>query len=171
MRWIMALALLAISATASAQTAPRHPWDRGTTLEGFAGASTTPSTIATYGGAFGWELTPRFEVQALGSWFPRTDIDEFAADLKVLMNLIKPSVLVPYVTAGAGVYQGTFDRPDWEIDPTAILGGGAHFYVRRHLSIRPEATLRFVIDKGKTYKVASFTCALTYHFEEHDAGK
>ena len=57
MRSIIALVLLAISATASAQTAPRQPWDRGTTLEGLAGAATTPRTMATYGGAFGWELT------------------------------------------------------------------------------------------------------------------
>lgn len=171
MRWITVLALLAISATASAQTAPRHAWDRGTTLEGFVGAATTPSTMGTYGAAFGWELTPRFEIQGLGAWFPRKDTDEFAADLKVLMNLIKPSLFVPYVTAGAGLYQGVFDRADTQTDPTAILGTGVHFYVRRHLSIRPEATLRFVMDQPKNYKVVTITFALTYHFEEHDVGE
>ena len=30
--------------------------------------------------------------------------------------------------------------------------------------------MRFVIDTGKTYKVATFTVALTYHFEEHAVG-
>jgi hypothetical protein len=173
MRWIALLACLVFAETASAQSAPvdANKWSHGTTLEGFAGAAVTPSAMATYGGSFGWELTPRFEVQGLGSWFPQsTGPDEFAADLKVLMNLMPPAILVPYVTGGAGLYQGTFDRADSQIDPTAVVGAGAHFYVRRHLSIRPEATLRFVIDQSKTYKVATITFALTYHFEEHAVG-
>jgi hypothetical protein len=170
MRWITALALLVFATTASAQTAPAHAWSRGTTLEAFVGTTTTPGTMATYGGSLGWELTPRFEVQGLGAWFPRTGTDEFAADLKVLMNLTRPRILVPYVTGGAGLYQGTFDRERSETDPTAVLGAGAHFYLRRHLSIRPEATVRFVMDHSNVYKVATITFALTYHFEEHAVG-
>lgn len=170
MRWITALALLAFSATASAQTAPANAWSRGTTLEAFVGTTTTPSTRDTYGAAVGWELTHRFEIQGLGAWLPRKGTDEFAADLKVLMNLIRPSTLVPYVTGGAGLYQGSFDRPRSETDPTASIGAGAHIYVRRHLSVRPEATVRFVIDRSKVYRVATVTFALAYHFEEHAVG-
>ena len=174
MRWMTLLACLGFAATASAQSVPAvatHPWSHGTTLEGFVGMATTPTTMGSYGGAFGWELTPRFEIQGLGAWFPRTGTDEFAADLKVLANLVRPATLVPYVTGGAGLYQGTFDRTKSEIDPTAVVGAGAHFYMRRHLSIRPEATMRFAIDQSKVYRVTTITFALTYHFEAHTAGK
>ncbi|HET9467588.1 MAG TPA: hypothetical protein VFO48_04225 [Vicinamibacterales bacterium] len=167
MRWIVLLVCVALSSTASAQTGPTHPWSRGTTLEGFIGMATHPTTTGSYGGAVGWELTQRFEIQGLGAWFPHTGTDEFAADLKVLMNLIRPTTLVPYVTGGAGLYQGTFDRAKSETDPTAIVGGGAHLYLRRHFSIRPEAAARFVIDRTRVYRVATVTFALTYHFEEH----
>ena len=91
MKWTALLALLGFAATASAQSVATNPWARGTTLEAFAGISTTPTTMGTYGGSFGWELTPRFEVQGLGAWFPRSGADEFAADLKLLVNLMRPS--------------------------------------------------------------------------------
>ena len=166
MKWIILLALL-LPATTSAQTAVANPWTRGTTLEGFIGTATTPHTMDSYGGAFGWELTHRFEVQGLGAWFPRKGSDEFAADLKLLMNLTRPSLLVPYLAGGAGLYQGRFDRARMETDPTGVVGAGVHFYVRRHLSIRPEATARFVIDRAKIQRVMTITVAATYHFEEH----
>jgi hypothetical protein len=165
------LMVVALSATASAQTAPAtHAWSHGTTLEGFVGVATTPRTMGSYGGSFGWELTPKFEIQGLGAWFPRTGTDEFAADLKLLVNLLRPTILVPYVAAGAGLYQGTFDRTNAETDPTAVFGAGAHFYLRTHFSIRPEAALRLVIDRSQVYKLATFTFALTYHFEAHGEG-
>lgn len=167
MRWMTVLAFVAFAASASAQTGATHAWSRGTTLEGFVGMATHPSTVGSYGGAVGWELTQRFEIQGLGAWFPRTGTDEFAADLKVLINLMRPTTVVPYVTGGAGLYQGKLDRSDSETDPTTIVGGGAHLYLRRHFSIRPEATVRFVVDRSRVYRVATVTCALTYHFEEH----
>lgn len=167
MKWMILLALL-FPATTSAQTAAVNEWSHGTTLEGFVGTTTTPHTTNSYGGAFGWELTHRFEIQGLGAWFPREDSDEFAADLKLLVNLLPPSLLVPYVAGGAGLYVGTLERTSVETDPTAVVGAGMHFYLRRHLSLRPEGTVRFVFDRSKTYKVATITLAVTYHFEEHD---
>jgi hypothetical protein len=165
MKWIITVALLTVATTASAQTIPENAWSRGTTLEGFVGTATTPSTMDAYGGAVGWELTHRFEIQGLGAWLPRRGTDEFAADLKLLMNLSRPSIVVPYVAGGAGLYQGSFDRARAETDPTAVVGAGAHVYLRRHLSIRPEATLRLVLDRSDVYKVATITVALAYHFE------
>ena len=166
MRWMILLAVL-LPATTSAQTAVVNAWTRGTTLEAFIGTATAPRTMDSYGGALGWELTHRFEIQGLGVWFPRKGSDEFAADLKLLMNLTRPSTLVPYVAGGAGLYQGAFDGARAETDPTAVVGAGAHLYLRRHLSIRPEGTLRFVIDRSKTHRLATITLAVTYHFEEH----
>lgn len=167
MRWTVLLALLGFAATASAQSAATNTWTEGTTLEAFAGTSTTPSTMETYGGAIGWELTHRFEIQGVGAWFPRRGADEFAADLKLLVNLTRPSALVPYVAAGAGLYQGLLERARAETNPTGVAGAGVHLYVRSHFSLRPEATVRFVIDRSKTHRVATFTLAVTYHFEEH----
>lgn len=166
MKWTALLAILGFAATASAQSAP-NTWTRGTTLEAFVGTTTTPTTMDTYGGSIGWELTPRFELQGLGAWFPRRGSDDFAADLKLLMNLTRPSTLVPYVAGGAGLYQGSFDRPQAGKDPTAIVAAGAHVYVRPHFSVRPEVALRLVVDHPTVYKVATVTFALVYHIEEH----
>lgn len=165
MRWVVLLALL-FPATTSAQTAA-NTWTRGTTLEAFLGTATAPRTMDSYGGAIGWELTHRFEIQGLGAWFPRRGSDEFAADLKLLMNLTRPSTLVPYVAGGAGLYQGSLERERAETNPTGVVGTGLHLYVRSHFSIRPEATVRFVIDRSKTHRIATITLAVTYHFEEH----
>lgn len=166
MRWVILLALL-LPATTSAQTAAANPWTRGTTLEAFVGTATAPHTRDTYGGGVGWELTHRFEIQGLGAWFPRKGSDEFAADLKLLMNLTRPSTLVPYIAGGAGLYKGTFERARAETDPTGVVGAGAHFYIRKHLSIRPEGTVRLVIDRARIHRVTTVTFAATYHFEEH----
>ena len=171
MKWMLLLAAMTIPGNLFAQTAAVNPWTRGTTLEGFIGTATTPTPMNAYGGAFGWELNHRFEVQGLGAWLPRTTRDEFAADLKLLMNLTLPAIFVPYVAAGAGLYQGTFERRDFETYPTAVVGAGAHLYLRRHLSVRPEATMRFAFADGKAHRITTLTFAVTYHFEEHDVGE
>ena len=166
MRWIALLACLGLASTASAQTEATHAWSHGTMLEGFVGVATTPTTMGSYGGAFGWELTHRFEMQAMGAWFPRSGGDEFAADMRMLWSLTPRKVIVPYITAGGGLYIGTFDRPDTETDPAAVIGAGVRFYARRQLSVRPEAAFRFVIDGSEVYRVTTFTIALTYHFDK-----
>ena len=171
MRWITLLVVLGVAATASAQTAAMNPWGRGTTLELFGGAATTsPDTTGTFGAAVGWELTQRFEIQGAGAWFAqRHRADEFAAGFRLLTNLTRPSRIVPYVAGGAGLYRGTFDRTRAETDPTGVIAGGAHLYVSRHLSIRPEAAVRFVTAHSRAYRVTTVTFALAYHVEEHAA--
>jgi hypothetical protein len=94
---------------------------------------------------------------------------------------------VPYLGGGAGLYRGTFnparpDVPDFYrrrmqgatpvgrlsyTDPTALIAGGAHVYFARHFSIKPEATVRFVMDEADSYTVTAFTFAIVYHVEEH----
>jgi hypothetical protein len=165
------LAFLGFAATASAQTNATNAWSRATTLDLLAGTATTPKTMGTFGAAVGWELTHRFEIQGVGAWFPQSNVaDEFAADLKLLMNLTRPARAVPYVGGGAGLYQGVFDRTRAETDPTAVVAAGAHLYVGRHVSIRPEAAIRFVTDHSRVYRVATVTFALAYHIEEHEVG-
>ena len=188
MRWIALLAFVAISTTASAQTTPANAWGRGTTLEIFGGTATaTPNTTGIFGAALGWELTHQTEIHGVAAWLTqRNGSEAFAADLRLLINLTRPSRIVPYVGGGAGLYRGSFDtsralphfyqrriaadgmrRATTFTDPTAVLAAGAHLYVARHLSIRPEAAVRLVTDDSRVYRVTTVTFSLAYHVEEH----
>lgn len=189
MRWMALLAFVTLSATASAQTPPANEWSRGTTLQIFGGTATaTPNTTGIFGTAVGWELTHRAEIEGLAAWLAqRNGSEAFAADLRLLINVTRPSRIVPYAGGGAGLYRGSFDTSRAAMphfyqrrvvpagvrasmtftDPTAIVAGGAHVYVGRHLSIRPEAAVRFVTDDSRVYRVTTVTFSLVYHVEEH----
>jgi hypothetical protein len=65
-------------------------------------------------------------------------------------------------TTGAGVARQTSYT-----DPTAIIAAGMHLYVARHLSIRPEAMIRFVTADDRSYRVGTVTVGIVYHVEEH----
>jgi hypothetical protein len=188
------LALLGFAATASAQTPAdaANPWKRCTTLELFGGAAdASPNTTSTFGAGLGWELTHRAEIEGVAAWLPqRQGAEAFAADLKLLINLTRPSTVVPYVGGGAGLFRGSFDTGRASIpefyrrrmepsaatsrmtftDPTAVVAAGVHVYVARHLSVRPEVAVRFVTDDSRTYRVTSVVVALAYHAEEHAIG-
>ena len=56
-------------------------------------------------------------------------------------------------------------------DPTAVIAGGANFFVARHFSMRPELTLRLVTNGSDVYKVTTLTVALIYHVEDHANGQ
>ena len=189
MRWMALLVFLMFCTTASAQTPPANEWSRGTTLQIFGGTGTaTPNTTGIFGTAVGWELTHRAEIEGLAAWLAqRNGSEAFAADLRLLINVIRPSRIVPYAGGGAGLYRGSFDTSHAAMphfyqrrlapgglrtsmtftDPTAIIAAGAHVYVGRHLSIRPEAAVRFVTDDSRVYRVTTVTFSLTYHVEEH----
>ena len=74
--WTSALIVLAVAAAATAQRQqkvqpppPSTMWQHGSTLNLFAGAAAAPSRRgAIAGGAFGWELKPRFAVEGSGEW-------------------------------------------------------------------------------------------------------
>ena len=192
---VSAILLLAAS-MASAQTKPldaTDTWSHGTTLEIFGGVATaSPNTTGTFGGAAGWELNHLAEIEGIAAWLSeRSGAQAFAADLKLLVNLRRPALLVPYVGGGAGMYVGSFDtrrttmpsfyqRRNAELsaasresftDPTVVIAGGANVYVARHFSIRPELAARFVTKDSHTYRVTTVTFALAYHVEEHAVGK
>jgi hypothetical protein len=124
---LAALGLLGFAATVSSQALaanPPKPWNRGTTLELFAGAANaSPNTMETFGTA-----------------------RQRAMDLSA--------------TARASFR-----------DPTAVIAGGANFFVARHFSMRPEVTLRLVTNGSDVYKVTTLTVALIYHVEDHANGQ
>jgi hypothetical protein len=194
MRWIFLVAVLAVTSTAaSAQTEPEHPWSRGTTLTVFGGAATaSPNMTGTFGTAIGWEMTHRLEIEGAAAWLSkRRGTHAFAADLKALVNLTRPGAVVPYIGAGVGMYRGIFDTsmavmPTFYrrrvataavsghtsyTDPTAVVSGGVQFFVARHFSIRPEATIRFVTDDYRSYRVGTVTIGGVYHIEERVASR
>jgi len=188
-RVFILLAVLGLAASASAQTPASQPWDRCTTIQVFGGAATAPpNTAGTFGGAVGWQLTHQTEIEGTATWLSqRRGAEAFAADLKLMVNLTPPARVVPYLGGGAGMYRATFDTTRADMpqfyrrrldgttplsrlsytDPTAVIAGGAQIYFARHFSIRPEATLRFVVDEGDTYRMGTVTFAVVYHIEDH----
>ncbi len=189
LKWIVVIASMGFAASASAQTIASNPLDRCTSVQVFGGAAqVSPGTAGTFGTAIGWDLTHHAEIEGVAAWFASDrDREAFAADLKLVVNLTRPARIVPFLSGGAGLYRATFnparsDVPDFYrrrmpgatpvgrlsyTDPTAVISGGAHLYFARHFSIKPEATVRFVIDDADAYKVAAFTFAIVYHIEDH----
>jgi hypothetical protein len=188
---ILLATLIFVCASASAQTGNANTWSRGTTLSLSAGAATaSPNTTATFGTALGWELTPRAEIEGAAAWLSkRRGADAFAAELKLLVNLIQPARVVPYLGGGVGLYRGMFDSATTAMpsfyrrrmmdanvatrasytDPTIVVAGGMNLYVARHLSVKPEIAVRFVTADRHRYDVGTATVSVVYHVEEHVA--
>jgi hypothetical protein len=185
---LAAFALVGFAAIASAQPGAATAWNRGTTLELTAGAANaSPNTNPAAAAAIGWELNHFTEIEGVGAWLLKQNGSEgFAADMKLLVNLMRPARVVPYLGAGGGVYWQAFDSgaamPPFYAqrvtdpsgparmtfrDPTIVIGGGANFYVATHMSVRPDFTLRLVMDGSETYKVTTLSFSVIYHFEEH----
>lgn len=189
---ITILVLLGFAGRVSSQTSESpvpHRWSHGTTLELSAGAAhAAPNTSAAFGGAIGWELNHRAEIEGVAAWLPeRNGAEAFAADLKLLVNLTRPARVVPYLGAGAGLYFAAFDTtqatlprfyqqqvPDSSTpgraaftDPTIVIAGGANVFTAHHLSVRPDLGVRLVTDGSHVYTVTTVTFSLIYHFEDH----
>jgi hypothetical protein len=187
---LVALLLVSSSRNAVAQTLPQNSWTRGTTLELFAGgANAPPQNVGTFGAAVGWELNHALELQGIGIWLPEHQGSQaFAAEFKALVNVTGPARLVPYLAGGVGMYRATYDvnraslphfyeqRVGLRIDqahfrdPSFVMGGGANVYIAKHLSIRPEVTLRLVTNGSDVYRVTMANISLAYHVEEHQIG-
>ena len=186
--------LVGLAPNAAAQGTPKAPanqWDHGTTLSVFSGAAVaSPETRATLGMSIGWEVNHRFELEGSGAWLVARQGDPaFAAELKAVGNLTRPNIVVPFVAAGVGLYHASFDTtrsaiPDFYRqrlngssivtsasfnDPSLVIGGGVNIFVGRHVSIRPDLSVRVAINSSETYAVTMATVSLSYHFEEHNA--
>jgi hypothetical protein len=187
---IVAAAVATAPQAAPAQTADKTDFQRGTALAVFAGAASPVSqTDLAAGAAIGWELTPHFTVEGRGIWLdagPRANA--FAALLGARMPLLADRPIVPFVSAGVGVYRATFDRlvpamprfyqrrivlrpGGWTsqtFDDFAVaMGGGADVFLARHLALRPELTILLVTTRSSAHAVPVFGAQLAYHFESH----
>jgi hypothetical protein len=176
---------------AQAQTVAE--WHRGTTLSGFiGGASPTSGTDVAAGAALGWELTPHFTLEGRGMWLeggPGTDA--FAAVLGGRFPLLAARPVVPFASAGVGMYRATFDPASSRVpgfyqrrmmgtmsgtgqfasrtfdDFAVALGGGADIFLARHLALRPDVTVLLVMSGSDTRAVPVYGLQLAYHFESH----
>lgn len=175
------------SAPASAQSA-QPDWSHGTTLSGFAGGSGDGTRNgAAFGGAVGWEVTPRFAVDGIGTWTALDDgADAFAGTMRLRVRIAGHRSVDPFVQGGVGLYRAMFENTDTEMpefyrrrlhpasglsgatftDPTLVTGGGVSIFIKRWFALRPEAEVTFVIRDG-THVVTSFFLHAVFHFEDH----
>jgi hypothetical protein len=182
-------ALLLVAPRASAQTRPMD-WRHGTTLAGFIGTESASSdTSPAAGVGVGWEVTRRLSFEGRGTWFRVNDgPSDFAATLAAHVALLTPRPVVPFVSAGVGMYRATVNSasavvPDFyrlRMSPDLVgvsnqtfqdfvmtFGGGVNVFVTGHLALRPEANLMLVTTTNDARPVAMFGVQFVYHFESH----
>jgi hypothetical protein len=186
-------ALLASSAFAQTPllTTSADMRTHGTTLNLFAGGVTASRDAgAAAGGAIGWELTPRFALEGSGAWLEwGQQSHAFTASLTAHAALLTSRPVVPFLTAGMGVYHASFDRADTGlpgfyrrrmgtagagpnraitfVDPTLVGGGGLEMFVGRHWSVRPEVLANVVMRDSRRFVATTGVVRLAYHFEDH----
>ncbi len=165
---LLAATPAAAQTVATAQTGMAgNEWSHGSTLNLLVGANTGDGqTGAIAGAGLGWEITPWFGIEGSGAWLTRgDDEDAFAADIKAMAGYANLSGIVPFVSAGFGMY--LVPRPTAVTEPSFVVGGGVNFHVSRHVAIRPEIEARIVPADAGTFTVTAFVVRLAYHFEDH----
>jgi Outer membrane protein beta-barrel domain len=171
-------------ATASAD------WQHGTTLVGFGGVQSASSNVSAAAGAgFGWEVTRQFSLEGRATWFNvNGGLSDFAATFAAHVPLATARPLVPFVSAGVGVYRASFDSTSTAVpsfylnrmpvgvpvtgsrsfqDFLVTLGGGVNVFLSNHFALRPEANLMLVTDWSDTRRVGVYGVQLVYHIEQH----
>jgi hypothetical protein len=184
--WPVVCAVLISSAPAAAQS-DQPDWSRGTTLSGFAGGSgDSTRTGPAFGGAVGWEITPRLAIDGVGTWSELRDgADTFAGTMRLRVRIAGHRSVDPFVHGGVGLYRAMFADASDEMpefyrrrltstgfsgatftDPTLVAGGGVSIFLKRWFALRPEAEMTFVMRDG-THVVTSLFLHAVFHFEEH----
>jgi hypothetical protein len=191
-RIVVSVVLLcsAAAAPAFAQRAlPAAEWRHATTLDGFAGVAVDQDrTGPLFGGAVGWEMTPRLAIEGSGSWTEfGTRNTAFGAALKLRTRLTGQRKVDPYVEGGVGLYHANFaphqpipdfyrDRMSEQAgsehlgpsftDPTLVAGGGVTLFLKRQIAVRPAVEAAFVLGGGGTHVVTTFALHGVYYFEQ-----
>jgi hypothetical protein len=119
---------------------------------------------------------------------PRHDDRGFSAELSALVNLTRPTKVVPFVGGGVGLYIASFDTtagslPDFYqkripqdspvthrtfTDPSFVFTGGVDILATPRWSIRPDVSVKLVTDGSSAYAIAIAAVRIAYHFEFHD---
>ena len=183
------LALMAAVPLAAHAQTPN--FSRCTTANFFGGAATAKEMRqALFGGAAGWEMTPRLSAEMTTKWLvPEGSAEAFSAIGTLQMAFTGRQRFVPFLTVGAGVHHASFDVDKSEIpefyarrltapavmtstrqtftDPAVVAGGGVSIFASRHVSVRPEIEVMLVPSDSETYVMTSFTVRFAYRFELH----
>jgi hypothetical protein len=183
--WVVVIAILVTAAQAWGQTSSSAQWSRGTTLGVFGGAASANGTTAALGTSLGWELSPHLTIEGRGVWLPDDpDASDFFAWLGAVVPFRPGGTVVPFASAGVGMYLATVDAAAGDVpafyqgrmngrqrasfDDFALgFGGGANVFVTSHIAIRPEVTVQFVTTSTDVRTVPVFGVNLAYHFESH----
>lgn len=181
---LIAIAVAVLASEAWGQTSNGTQFRRGTTLGGFAGVA-AGDTKAALGTALGWEISPRLAVEGRGLWLPDgTASTDFVASLNALMPIRPLGAVVPFASAGVGMYRATVDAGQRDVpefyrqrlgvreheifqDFALTMGGGANMFVSPHFAIRPEVTILLVTTTSDVRTVALFGVHVVYHFVSH----
>jgi hypothetical protein len=184
------MVLMTIAPKAWSQTVATDEWRFGTTLAGFVGAASASSdTGVAAGAALGWEITPHFTLEGRGIWLDAGHrADAFAAVLGARVPLLPARPVVPFLSAGAGVYRATFESMSSTVprfyqhrmmpgsgefrgrtfdDFVVSVGGGSDVFLARHLALRPEITVLLVTSRSDRRAIPVYGVHLAYHFESH----
>jgi hypothetical protein len=187
---VAVMALVTVAPNAWSQTVASDELRFGTTLTGFVGAaSASPGTGVAAGAGLGWEITPHFTLEGRGIWFDAGHrADAFTALLGARVPLLPARPVVPFVSAGAGVYRATFESMSSTMprfyqrgmmtesagvqgrtfdDFVVALGGGVDVFLAGHLALRPEVTVLLVTTRSDTRTIPVYGVQLAYHFESH----
>jgi hypothetical protein len=190
---VAAFVFLSLTPTTWAQTIPMD-WRHGTTLTGFVGTESASSDVSPAAGiGLGWEVTRRLSFEGRGTWFRVNDgPSDFDATLAAHLALLTPRPVVPFVSAGVGMYRATFNSasastPDFYLkrmspdllgartetfqDFLMTVGGGVNVFVSSHLALRPEANLMLVTTSSDVRPLAVYGLQIVYHFEAHRVGQ
>ena len=178
------IAILVFAVEAWGQASSGAQWQRGTTLAGFGGAATASDTTPSLGSSLGWEITPHLTLEGRGLWLPHDPgSTDFFAWLGALVPFRPARAVVPFASAGIGMYHATVNvadgvptfyeermdgrqRATFE-DFALAFGGGANIFVTSHIAIRPQVDLLLVTAHGDARPMAVYGVHLAYHFEPH----
>jgi hypothetical protein len=191
-RLVAATGLIAGLAVApvGAQTAPAsNVAARGTELGASIGSTSTSSeTAPLLAGTADWSLTRWVRIEARGGWFARgTDASGVSADLGAHVNAFATRQATPYFGAAFGLYRAMIGSPatgvssfyrtrmaeqsaigPWQFtDPAWRFSAGVDIVARRHISVRPEASVMLVHGHGATDTLTLLEVRIGYKFEDH----
>jgi hypothetical protein len=180
------IAILVFAVEAWGQASTGAQWRRGTTLAGFGGAATASGTTPSLGTSLGWEINPHLTLEGRGLWLPHDPgSTDFFAWLGAVVPVRPAARVVPFASAGVGMYQATVNAADgvpnfyeprmagrqratFE-DFALAFGGGANIFVSSHIAIRPQVDLLLVTTSDDSRPMAVYGVHLAYHFESHKA--
>src|SRR4029453_15211681 len=149
---------------------------------GVGGAARACETGRSWGTSLGCEIKPHLTLEGRGLWLPHDPgSTDFFAWLGAVVPVRPARVVVPFASAGVGMYQATVNaadgvpafyesrmagRPRATFEDFALaFGGGASIFVTSHIAIRPQVDLLLVTTQDDPRPIAVYGVHLAYHFE------